>query len=864
MGFQGEGGKHFPFARELATRTAPHSLSLAPSPCALLFDSSTAPRVSTPIMNASVTARAGASAPSASGAGAKSSPSPSLRKHRRAAAASASLASDSGASSSSSASSAAGSSPPRMKTVLSVSPHQQHHSSSRARSHQVGTPPPLGAASDIINSSLSATAAATAAATTARTSATPSTKKPASSLTRDWDSSWASADEPWANGEVIYVNEAELEQGSGGAEAALGGEFRAFGLGADDDQGDDDEGGQTKTRKKRLPAEMRCFDTARIYVKGGDGGKGCVAFRREKFVPKGGPSGGNGGDGGHVYAVADASLTSLAVFRRQLHFRAPGGDHGGGSKCHGANANDIEVRVPPGTIFRKRKALDGDPAHDGGSAGGGANGDEFDDELDPPIAELVSPGERALLAVGGKGGRGNASFKTHKNNAPTMAELGEPGEEWWLDVELRLVADVGIVGVPNAGKSSLLSALSAAKPKVANYPFTTLVPQLGVCELDYRSTVFADVPGLLEGAHAGVGLGHEFLRHVSRCRAAVHVVDGSSRDPVGDYAAVRAELELFSPELAALPQVVAYNKVDLPDSADYLEDVRSHLAEAHGVHPDDVIAVSAATGTGVPELVRRVRALLDELAEEEWAKWEEEERSRRKRERAEALGAGGNGNAVVGGVSGGFRLGDSSSAFDDDDDADDAVTAGASGTSFDPLLAAPPPGRDDFFPGQTSSGFGSPSSTALARNGRAPGSLPPRRATNALNLQEPVRSKNPLSSAAARGGKIGDYNVAAGRDGGGGRFYKVSGAGIDRFVAMTNWNYYESALRFQKVLEASGIVDELKAQGVKPGDTVSVGGNEFLWSDDRSDGALYEAWMTDRRASGRVLQGSHAWPHAGG
>ena len=760
-----------------------------------------------------------------------------------------------------------------------MSPQHQQHSSSRARSHQVGSPPPLGATSDV-NSSFSSSAAA-ATATTAATAATETSKKSSTSstekstkkassspstITRDWDSSWASADEPWANGEVIYVNDADLEQQGGDVE----GEFRAFGFDDDDDEGDDNSHETKGGKKKSLPAEMRCFDTARIYVKGGDGGKGCVAFRREKFVPKGGPSGGDGGDGGHVYAVADASLTSLAVFRRQLHFRAPGGDHGGGSKCRGANASHIEVRVPPGTIFRKRKSLNGG---DGGSASaraggsGGANGgnDEYDDELDPPIAELVSPGERALLAVGGKGGRGNASFKTHKNNAPTMAELGEPGEEWWLDVELRLVADVGIVGVPNAGKSSLLSALSAAKPKVANYPFTTLVPQLGVCELDYRSTVFADVPGLLEGAHAGVGLGHEFLRHVSRCRAAVHVVDGSSRDPVGDYAAVRAELELFSPELAALPQVVAYNKVDLPDSADYFEDVRAQLAEeAHGVHPDDVIAVSAATGTGVPELVRRVRALLDELAEEAWAEWEEEERSRRKRERAEALagGGGGDGGGVVGlgGVSG-FRLGDKS-AFDDDDDDDDEDFMGAGGASS-PLLAAPPPGRDDFFPGQSASGFGS-SSSSLARSGRAPGSLPPRRATNALNLQEPVRAKNPLSSAAARGGKIGDYAVVAGRDDGGSRFFKVSGVGIDRFVAMTNWNYYESALRFQKVLEASGIVDELKAQGVKPGDTVSVGGTEFLWSDDRSDGALYEAWMTDRRASGRVMQGSHAWPHGGG
>lgn len=764
-----------------------------------------------------------------------------------------------------------------------MSSQQQQRSSSRARSHQVGTPPPLGATSESgVNSSFSA--ATTTTKTKAETKTSKTSKK--TSITRDWDSSWASADEPWANGEVTYVSDGEIDD-----DLALGGEFRAFGLEGDDDN--DRDGSQTKTRKKRLPAEMRCFDTARIYVKGGDGGKGCVAFRREKFVPKGGPSGGDGGDGGHVYAVADASLTSLAVFRRQLHFRAPGGEHGSGSKCRGANANHVEVRVPPGTIFRKRKSLTnsgsgGDPGRDDGSGGsttattdggaaGGGGGGEYDDELDPPIAELVSHGERALLAVGGKGGRGNASFKTHKNNAPTMAELGEPGEEWWLDVELRLVADVGIVGVPNAGKSSLLSALSAAKPKVADYPFTTLVPQLGVCELDYRSTVFADVPGLLEGAHAGVGLGHEFLRHVSRCRAAVHVVDGSSRDPVGDYAAVRAELELFSPELAALQQVVAYNKVDLPDSADYFEDVRSHLAEAHGVHPDDVIAVSAATGTGVPELVRRVRALLDELAEEEWAKWEEEERARRKRERAEALGAsggGGGGGVVVGGVNGGFRLGESD-AFGGDDD-DDGMTAGSGpfsssswSSSFDPRLSAPsppPPGRDDFFPGQASTGFGSSSSSSssLARSGRAPGSLPPRRATNALNLQEPVRARNPLSSAAVRGGKIGDYSVVAGRDDRGSRVFKVSGDGIDRFVAMTNWNYYESALRFQKVLEASGIVDELKAHGVKPGDTVSVGGNEFLWSDDRSDGALFEAWMTDRRASGRVMQGSHAWPHGGG
>ncbi|KAL4858432.1 putative GTP-binding protein [Chlorella vulgaris] len=344
---------------------------------------------------------------------------------------------------------------------------------------------------------------------------------------------------------------------------------------------------------KRLPAEVRCFDTARIFVKGGDGGRGCVAFRREKFVPRGGPSGGNGGNGGSVYLEADPTLNSLMAFRRQVHFRADPGVPGQGSDMHGANAKDTIIPVPPGTMVRDRSA-----------------GDEA-----PPLFELLRPGDRVLVAAGGRGGRGNLSFKSARNTAPALAEFGEKGVEGWMDLELKLVADVGIIGIPNAGKSTLLSVVSAAKPKIANYPFTTLVPNLGVCNLDFRTTVFADVPGLLEGAHAGVGLGHQFLRHCQRCRVLVHVVDGTSPDPMGDYRAIRQELELFNPDLAAKPQVIAYNKVDVPDSSDYWEDVREALA-AEGVPPESCFAISAVSGRGVTELVRAVRTVLDALPAE--------------------------------------------------------------------------------------------------------------------------------------------------------------------------------------------------------------------------------------------------------
>ncbi|KAI8468676.1 MAG: GTP1/OBG-domain-containing protein [Monoraphidium minutum] len=343
--------------------------------------------------------------------------------------------------------------------------------------------------------------------------------------------------------------------------------------------------------EKRLPQAVRCFDTARIYIKSGDGGAGCVAFRREPFVEKGGPNGGNGGRGGNVWAVADEATNSLLPFRNQAHFRAHSGVAGKGAMQDGANGDDLEIRVPLGTIIRRKDA----------------------DEADPPLAELLIQGQRALLLVGGRGGRGNLSFKTGKNTAPAFAERGEAGREEYVDLELKVVADVGIVGVPNAGKSTLLSVLTAARPKIANYPFTTLVPNLGVCEMDFRTTVFADVPGLLEGAHEGHGLGHQFLRHVQRCRALVHVLDGTSPDPVGDYKAICLELELFNPELREKPQVVAYNKTDVPESGDYWEFVREYLVEEEGLDPSRVLPISAVTGRGVADLVRAVRSVLDEL-----------------------------------------------------------------------------------------------------------------------------------------------------------------------------------------------------------------------------------------------------------
>ncbi|MFV9504854.1 MAG: GTPase ObgE [Oscillochloridaceae bacterium umkhey_bin13] len=328
------------------------------------------------------------------------------------------------------------------------------------------------------------------------------------------------------------------------------------------------------------------FDRATIEVRAGTGGGGAATFRREKFVPRGGPNGGDGGRGGHIYLVADPNLNTLLSFRYERKFAAEAGGNGQKNNMHGRQGKDFEIRVPPGTVVR-------------------ANIEGVTYEVD-----LAQPGQRLLAARGGRGGLGNIHFTTSVRQAPRIAELGEPGEALTLELELKLIADVGLVGFPNAGKSTLLSVISAARPKIANYPFTTLQPNLGMVEVGERDRfVVADIPGLIEGAHAGVGLGHDFLRHVERTRVLIHVVDAAGvdfRDPVDDFRQINEELRLYQPELADRPQVVALNKQDLPEARANLDRLRREL----GVPPENLFPIAAATREGVDEVLRRVAALL--------------------------------------------------------------------------------------------------------------------------------------------------------------------------------------------------------------------------------------------------------------
>ncbi len=329
------------------------------------------------------------------------------------------------------------------------------------------------------------------------------------------------------------------------------------------------------------------FDEAKIYVRSGDGGDGMMTFRREKFVPRGGPSGGDGGKGGDVVLEVDPHLNTLALFKRQAHFQAEPGGRGGSSNRTGRNSDDLVVPVPPGTVVRDAKT--------------GAL-----------VADLVQPGQRVVVAHGGRGGRGNARFATSRNQAPRMAEKGAPGEEHWLTLELKLIADVGITGVPNAGKSTLLSVISNARPKIADYPFTTLEPNLGVVERDHRTFVAADIPGLVEGAHMGVGLGHAFLRHVQRTRLLIHLLDGLSADPLADFNQINAELALFDERLTDRPQIVVLNKLDIPEVRERWPEIRASLK----VRGYEAMAISAATHENLDDLVNRVFATLDALPEE--------------------------------------------------------------------------------------------------------------------------------------------------------------------------------------------------------------------------------------------------------
>jgi GTP-binding protein len=419
------------------------------------------------------------------------------------------------------------------------------------------------------------------------------------------------------------------------------------------------------------------LDQARIYVKAGDGGNGIVAFRREKFVPLGGPNGGSGGRGGHVFFVVDPDLNTLTPFSHQVHYRAAPGVSGGGANKTGAAGADLEIPVPPGTLVR-------------------------DAESGELLADLTRPGQRALVVRGGRGGRGNAAFKSARNKAPRLAENGEAGEERWITLELKLVADIGIIGVPNAGKSTLLSVVSAAKPKIADYPFTTLIPSLGVAEVNHRQMVLADIPGLLEGAHEGVGLGLDFLRHIERTRLLIHLLNGDSPDPLGDFEAINQELILFNPALADRPQIVVLNKLDLPHARERRPEIEAAI-QAQGL---PFMAISAATGENVQPLLYRVREMFD--------------------------------------------------------------------------------------------------------------ALPPRE-------EETVPAADLIEVPADADDKVFEiYPVTDGQ-------WRVVGAAIERAAQMTNWDYYEAAMRFQRILRAMGVADALREAGVKEGDTVQIGDVELVW-----------------------------------
>jgi GTP-binding protein len=324
-----------------------------------------------------------------------------------------------------------------------------------------------------------------------------------------------------------------------------------------------------------------------IVVAGGNGGDGVVSFRHEKFVPLGGPDGGDGGNGGSVYIVADRSMSTLNYFRRKRHFKAVSGKSGGKQKKHGAKGDDLVIQVPLGTmVFLK------------------------EDEL---LADLSQQGQKFLVAKGGRGGLGNVHFATSTNQAPRKATKGKPGEEHRIVLDLKLIADVGIIGYPNVGKSTLLAAVSRARPKIADYPFTTREPALGVVEVGMKTFVLAEIPGLVDGAHLGKGLGHEFLRHAERTKVLLHVLDGGSPSIIDDMNNLNRELALYKSEMAQKPQVVVVNKIDLPEVKARLTEIRQVFSSL-GVK---AFFVSAIAGQGVPELVSETAKILDQVQEKD-------------------------------------------------------------------------------------------------------------------------------------------------------------------------------------------------------------------------------------------------------
>jgi len=440
-------------------------------------------------------------------------------------------------------------------------------------------------------------------------------------------------------------------------------------------------------------------DQARIFVKAGDGGNGSSSFRREKYIPMGGPDGGDGGNGGDVILTVVENLNTLLPFQYVQEYKAEPGGPGSRQKKHGRNGKPKIVKVPPGTVVTL-------------------------DETGEFIADLTEPGEELVIARGGKGGLGNVHFKSSVRRSPKLAELGEPGEQRWVKLELRLIADVGLVGLPNAGKSTLLSASTRAKPKIADYPFTTLTPNLGVVEIGGASGqafVVADIPGLIEGAAGGAGLGHEFLRHVHRTRVLIHVVDAAGglegRDPLDDFRKINAELAAFDAEMASKPMVVALNKVDLVEARENLPRLHETL-RAEGF---TVFEISAATGQGVQDLYQDVAARLREI------------------------------------------------------DADQAEER------------------------------------------RKQAERPQRRVYTMANVDDRAWDVRKLDE----------------------RHFIVEGIGVERFTNMTNFDSWEGAERFQKMLRNSGIEKELRRLGIRQGDTVHIARHQLAWGEqDDEDGGF--------------------------
>jgi GTPase len=355
---------------------------------------------------------------------------------------------------------------------------------------------------------------------------------------------------------------------------------------------------------------VKFIDQVRIHAKAGDGGDGCCSFRREKFIPRGGPDGGNGGEGGSIILKADVHIDNLVALYYESHLRAKRGGHGTGKGMHGKGSDSHVVKVPVGTVVYRlpdQPDIPPPPELDGGEEEEPVKKKPVDLRTLEPLADLSEPGQEYVLCAGGQGGKGNIHFKSSVNRAPRRTTEGQPGEEGWFALELRTIADVGLVGYPNAGKSTLLSKISAAHPRVAPYPFTTLNPVVGVVDLSgYSRVTVADIPGLIEGAHENKGLGHEFLRHVVRCKLLLFVLDmagSEGRNPIEDFQTLRQELKLYDPTLAARPWAVVANKMDLPEGKANLKSFKAKFRKAK------IVPVSAEKGEGIDEL----RALLESM-----------------------------------------------------------------------------------------------------------------------------------------------------------------------------------------------------------------------------------------------------------